>query len=300
MNLQHVKTYKGHKDAIYKVLPFGEHYFLSGSGDGYLVKWAVEGAENPISIAKAAGGIYSIERIGDDFVAFGTNNGHLHIVNHRTKELIKNLQLGSPTQAIFDLAYSAKQDQLYCTAFGGAISVVNTQSWEVEQQIKVSPKNLRSLGINPSKTLLVAAGSDNQVYTFSLPDLKLISTLSGHSSSIFTAVFKNEVEVLTGARDAHLKHWDVIERTELSSLPAHLFTINEIAFSPDLMHFVTASRDKSIKLWKTEGLELLKVVERNKGIDTHTHSVNTIAWLGEKIITGGDDRKILVWDILTK
>lgn len=262
------------------------------------MKWAVEGAEQPQSIAKAGGGIYSIAIVGPDLVAVGTNNGLLHIIDHTTKQLLQNLKIAEPAQAVFDLAFCNQLQLLFCATAAGELVILNTNTWEVQKRLKVSSKNLRSLSINPSETLLAAAGSDHSAHIFSLPDLRPIRTLQGHTSSIFTAVFMNETHLLTGARDAHLKHWEVIEGTELASIPAHMFTINEISFSPDRAHFVTASRDKTIKIWRTQGLELLKVIERTKGIDTHTHSVNTTSWMNDnQIITGGDDRRILIWEL---
>jgi len=297
LNIKLNKTYKGHKDAIYKIIPFSDHYFLSGSGDGLLVKWAVEGAEKPQSIAKAGGGIYSISLVGKEYVAIGTNNGLLHIIDHSNKTLLHNFKIAEPAQAIFDIVFHEEHKQLICATAAGELVILNTDTWEEVKREKVSEKNLRSLSINPSGTMLAAGGSDNDCHIFSLPDIRPIRTLKGHSSSIFTAVFIDETHLLTGARDAHLKHWEVIDGNEIASLPAHMFTINEIAFSPNRAHFVTVSRDKSIKIWATKELKLLKVIERTKGIDTHTHSVNTVAWMGgKKIITGGDDRKILVWE----
>ncbi|MEO1450603.1 MAG: WD40 repeat domain-containing protein, partial [Bacteroidota bacterium] len=81
-------------------------------------------------------------------------------------------------------------------------------------------------------------------------------------------------------------------------IPAHNFTLNHFAYSPDKQYLLTVSRDKTIKLWQASDLKLLKVIDyaRNEG---HRHSVNKIKWLraDNSVISCGDDRQLFRWKI---
>jgi WD40 repeat protein len=84
----------------------------------------------------------------------------------------------------------------------------------------------------------------------------------------------------------------------LRDIPAHNYHINDIKFNPSASLFATVSMDKTLKIWDSETLKLLKVVDRFKQ-DAHTNSVNKIIWLNEnELITCGDDKLIFQWEII--
>ena len=103
--------------------------------------------------------------------------------------------------------------------------------------------------------------------------------------------------LLSSGKDAMLRAFSTEENDkELIALPAHEFAIYAIAFSPDNQHFATASRDKSIKIWDTTSLEVIQRLDHKIG--GHNYSVNDLIWTENKLISVGDDRKLIVWDTL--
>ena len=105
---------------------------------------------------------------------------------------------------------------------------------------------------------------------------------------------------MSGGRDAFLRVWN-LETPSFQlekSIPAHLFTINSLVFSPDKTLFATASRDRTIKIWNAATFELLKVVDamRDGG---HIRSVNRLFWETETgfLVSASDDRSLMVWEI---
>src|SRR5690606_5451891 len=105
--------------------------------------------------------------------------------------------------------------------------------------------------------------------------------------------------LLSGGRDAHIRVHDSFKGTELRDWIPHWFAIYAIAYQPGGKLFATASRDKSIKLWSAEDFRLLKVLHKDRGLDAHSHSVNTLIWSpsGHRLYTAGDDRRIKVWNL---
>ena len=61
----------------------------------------------------------------------------------------------------------------------------------------------------------------------------------------------------------------------------------------DLEKIVSGSRDRTIKFWKLDTLECIKVLQGHSG------SVLCLQYSNEILVTGSSDCKIFVWDIAT-
>jgi WD40 repeat protein len=84
----------------------------------------------------------------------------------------------------------------------------------------------------------------------------------------------------------------------LQDIPAHLFAINHITFSPQGNWFATCSMDKSIKIWDTQHFKLLKVIDKARYAG-HGTSVNKLVWTNYQdfLVSGSDDRTLSLWEI---
>ena len=133
---------------------------------------------------------------------------------------------------------------------------------------------------------------------YNLQSLELNYTIKAHKNSVFTLAYTQDgAWLLSGSRDAHLKVWNVENKYHLyESIVAHMFAINHIAFSPTGNYFDTCSMDKSVKVWDSKKLQLLKVIDKARHAG-HGTSVNKLLWPDYKsqLVSGSDDRSISVW-----
>src|SRR5690606_25868831 len=112
-----------------------------------------------------------------------------------------------------------------------------------------------------------------------------------------TALATADTSLHPTARDVNrvrLAQKDLSVRESITQL---VFTVYGILPHPNLPIVATISRDKSIKIWDALSLSLLKNISIERGYDAHRLSSNTATWVGNQLITAGDDKLVKVWDV---
>jgi WD40 repeat protein len=109
------------------------------------------------------------------------------------------------------------------------------------------------------------------------------------SNALFVHSLKNVI--ITAGRDAHItisnSDYEVIKR-----IPAHYQTIYGLIRVGD--EFVTASMDKTIKIWNPDFSKVTQRIEFKDG--GHNRSVNGVVWIDDQTFASyGDDKKIILW-----
>uniref|UniRef100_A0A4W3K0V5 Neutral sphingomyelinase activation associated factor n=1 Tax=Callorhinchus milii TaxID=7868 RepID=A0A4W3K0V5_CALMI len=120
--------------------------------------------------------------------------------------------------------------------------------------------------------------------------------------------------LVSGNKEGTVTIWDLTILTILHQIHCHSGTVNDVAFSPDSRHILSAGQDCCLKVIDvqtvsvglqqlTQSGELLvwdlmaaKVTERIPG---HSGAVTCI-WMNEQcssIITGGEDKQIIFWKL---
>jgi len=297
------QVYTGHAEAIY-TLEAGmyAHQLYSGSGDGFVGLWDILTGVFEKPLAKLPASVYSLKKHPDSPILFiGLQNGQLFILDLSQRKVLNSIQISS--EGLFDMAYSAHTKMLYVADGQGCLTILNTNTHKAVRSVKLSEKAIRTVNISPCGRFLITGSSDHHFYFLEITDEIIVQqSLKAHDNSNFTAVYKEGYELLTGGRDALLKHWkwaNEIKSWQLEkTIPAHNYTINKIAMSPDGQLFATAGRDKAVKIWQSSDLKLLKVMDLPKYPNGHTHSVNTLLWAAnDRLLTAGDDKRILGWKL---
>ncbi|KAL4585893.1 hypothetical protein LXL04_010520 [Taraxacum kok-saghyz] len=130
---------------------------------------------------------------------------------------------------------------------------------------------------------------------WSMPDVKLISSLKGHTERATDVTFSPTTnQIATASADRTAKLWDT-KGTLLHTFKGHLDRLARVAFHPLGKYLGTTSFDKTWRLWDTEtGDELLLQ-------EGHSRSVYGIAFHpdGSLAASCGLDALARVWDLRT-
>jgi WD40 repeat protein len=290
--IKKIGSYNGHKDSVYHISEGPEAgKLLSAGGDGYLVQW--KSPEEGVPIAKVNHPIYAFEYIKDsDTLWVGENSEGIHKISPSAKKVETSLHLGKVS--IFQI--TTLGEYTYVANSLGYLHVIKDQAFI--KHVQVSQKSLRSIAINKAKKEMAIGTSDHQIYILDLDTLKIKYTLEGHSNSVFSVCYVNDL-LLSAGRDAKIRLWDInLEYLPITEIPAHNYAINHLLPIVSKGLLATCSMDKSIKLWNLDDMRLLKVIDKGK-YASHGTSVNKLWWneTSETLFSASDDRTISEWKL---
>lgn len=288
--------FTGHKGSVYTLCEAAEPtHFLSGSGDGSVVRWNLEEPTTGITEARIGRAIFALHRKGRQLF-IGDEDGGLHVTDLATRQ---ETQLErAHVKGIFSIV-EIPGDRIAVAAGDGSISI-----WEqdpddrisLQRKIPLTDQKVRGLAMNADGTRLAVACGDGSIRILDTTDLNERFTLSGHENGTNCVAWHPAKPVLvSGGKDGHLRLWRTDAKFRpLHAFPAHKDTIYQMAFSPDGTQCATASRDKSAKVWNADSFDMMQRLDRTAG--GHGYSVNALLWMkNDVLLTGSDDKTIVEW-----
>ncbi|CAI8240216.1 MAG: Uncharacterised protein [Cryomorphaceae bacterium] len=293
-----IATLTGHKDPIYALdKGIAEHLVFSGSGDKVIAQWNLKTFQSE-KIASFPAVIYSICHIPEkQLLLVGTSDGNVHVLNLENKEKIKILK--NHSAQVFNIRYSLETNCIYTAGGDGNFAICSLDTFDLINIRKLCNEKVRNFDFNYKTSEIAVASGDCNIRIFDKKKLQEKNNFVGHQlSSNFVRFSPDGKFLLTGGRDGYLNIWQVSDYKMIKSIPAHEWAIYDIVYSPDSNLLATASRDKTLKIWDSKTFELLKVINKDN-YDGHLNSVNKLTWstYNNYLISAGDDRAIIIWEI---
>jgi WD40 repeat protein len=162
---------------------------------------------------------------------------------------------------------------------------------------------IRSLQFSPDGSLLVSGGYDNTVRVWDTTTRTLLKTLRGHAGRVTSVTFAPAAagarrELLSGSQDEQVKMWNLEGYKEKLVIGANVFKGHEdailgAAFSSDGKQILSASRDRTARLWDASGACIGKFQEG------HRYLATTAIFFpdGKKFLTTAVDNTTRIWDV---
>ncbi len=299
ISIKKIAQLTGHNASIFALSASAKpRHFLSAAGDGWVVEWNLHDPEIGRLIAKVETQIFSMKLLPEQQqVVVGNMNGGVHWVDLIDPEQTRNVL--HHKKGVY--AIERVGDWLLTLGGEGKLSRWSIAERRSQESFQLSSQSLRAIAHAPERNELAIGASDHNIYLLDAETLALRKVIEGaHDNSVFTLRYQDAGRLLfSGGRDAHLKVWDTAaDFANISSQPAHWFTINDLAFDPRGQWLATASRDKTIKIWDAKAFKLLKVLDTARD-GCHINSVNRLFWSedGRYLISASDDRSLIVWEI---
>jgi len=173
---------------------------------------------------------------------------------------------------------------------------------------------VHALQFSADGELLVTAGHDNTVRLWDVANRKLKDTLRGHSGPVravamipFPRLQAQEQaplvksQLISGGHDGRVKIWDIQGyREELvlgaDIVRAHKDSVLGASFSPDGHSILSASRDRTARLWNRNNGKRLGEFQQG-----HHYLATTALFFpdGNRFITVAVDNSARIWDVAT-
>ncbi|MEG4419471.1 AAA-like domain-containing protein [Microcoleus sp. LAD1_D5] len=153
---------------------------------------------------------------------------------------------------------------------------------------------------SPDGELIASASADKTIDLWKKDGTKL-ETLQGHNNAVWGVVFSPRGDLIaSGSGDNTVKLWRKNSTKSPSgkrnytlwqTLKGHTNNITQVAIAPDGQTIASASKDKTIKLWSTDG-KLLRT------LTGHTDEVNSVAFSpdSQTIASASKDQTIKLWN----
>jgi WD40 repeat protein len=292
IELELVKVLEGHEHPVYALSNSQkEHIIFSGGGEAAVVEWSLK-TMSPIKVMyKSPGSIYYLHSpIEFPYLISGDRAGVLTIFDFISQKIIHQKQISK--SAIFNIKNI--QHNLFIATEEGSLISFDLNNLSKTAELKLSNLSLRTISINNNH--LYVAGKDLLIHQVKLDDFSIEKQWQAHEMPVFSSVYDRiNQQLITGARDAQIKFWFTENNNNLA---AHYFAVNDLQISNDDRYLISASMDKTIKVWDLESRNLVAIADAQKNMG-HTKSVNRLAIskFEDYIVSASDDKNLMVWKI---
>lgn len=147
---------------------------------------------------------------------------------------------------------------------------------------------------SPDKRTIATACEDGNVSLIDVASGQIKEKLK-HESAVLSLAWFADGRLISGGESISV--WDQLERKQKRRMPVNVLQphddwIWDISLSPDEKYLITASSDKTAKIFDTQTLQEVAVLEAHKeGLASARYSQD-----GNYIVTASDDKKVCVWD----
>jgi WD40 repeat protein len=170
---------------------------------------------------------------------------------------------------------------------------------------------VNAVAVTPDGKRAVSASWDRTLKVWDLESGRVLYTLKGHSNPVFgMALTPNSKWAISASWDKTLKVWNLESGQSpmrsgharrdkgtvimpLRTLEGHLNYVDGAAVTPDGKWAISASSDKTLKVWELETGRVLRTLEG------HTSSVEGVAVTpnGKRAVSASRDHTLKVWDL---
>ena len=195
--------------------------------------------------------------------------------------------------AVSVLALNAGGEILASGSLDGTVILWNMKEHELLKSTKViSSSSIKSLAFHPNGRILAIGGEDGSLQFRSIPEMKLITTLSGHKKSIDDLEFNPRGDLfVSGSEDGNLIIWDWKVKKQRFKIDFE-DAVSTISINPKLEEIVVGTEGGRLETWSlAKGTLLHQITESGPLVSSAGFDRN-----GRRIISALEDGTVQIWE----
>ncbi len=211
----------------------------------------------------------------------------------RTDQSTAQAVMRGHLSAVSVLALNTGGEILASGSLDGTVILWNMKEHELLKSTKVIGKSsIKSLAFHPNGRILAIGGEDGSLQFRSIPEMKLITTLSGHKNSINDLEFNPRGDLfVSGSEDGTVIIWDWKVKKQRSKINFE-DAVSTISMHPKLAEIVVGTAGGRLETWSlAKGTLLHQITESGPLISSTGYDRN-----GSRIISALEDGTVEIWE----
>lgn len=249
---------------------------------------------------KNAGSMYSMASTKNGSYTIGGGYTYINMLETQTGDIVRQLGGSFKTGAItpYALAVNPIKDQMLMGGVAKQIRVIQTSTLKETGLLTGHIAETTYISYTSDGKHVVTRSMDNTIKIWDTETLKEIKSIETGSEGAM--VLSHDNRYAYAKNDKQIMKIDLKTGKKVITIDAHLKSITRLDISSDGGYLVSGSRDKTVKLWNTSDMKLLKTYEGHKDTVQDVKITNN----GKYIVSCSgsyfdDDDSIRIWDTAT-
>jgi len=227
---------------------------------------------------------------------------------------IEKVPLGGTVTCI---SSSPVDDKFLAVAVDNAVAVYDRRyTSKPTQEFQFNQEEINQTALNEKGNFLAACDDSGEIKIIDLESNKLYKTLTKHHTNICSSVqFRptKPSELITGALDCTVIRWDYTKNQPLDKISMQLGEHDSYSINPPMVHAVSIAShgnvivcglgNGSVAVYKILGKNITKLAcmkKLHQVCCSHLQHAQFAVGKGDCILSGGNDGKVLVFQITEK